>query len=773
MIDYYKQYMSAGFKVFGLYILKPDGSCSCDKADCHAPGKHPIVNGWQITPNWSSEQLDTMCMLGHFDTGFGVIVNGFLVIDVDARNGGCESFSKLCADLQTDLLGESQFAVSTGSGGGSMHIYYQGVEGKPLMQHHNDYPGIDFKSSGFVVGANSLHASGSSYTVIHGDPTRVTEAPDNLLALLDKPAHFRAEYRGESLDVTIQDIADMLAWVSPTCDHDTWIKCGMAIHHATNGEAFEVWDNWSRQDPVGYSKAGNMANRWHSFGKGGKGSNTVTIGTLIHHAESGGWTPSVTFNPAGDFDLSQDGGTPATSGTPFATEGLDLLRPPGFIGDVVQWVNDQCRFPRENLAVGAVLAAMGAVCGLRYTDDIDGVTTNLLMLGVAGSGTGKEAVQQAMMDIHRAAGIQAATHGAIKSEKEIYSNLIRNQAANYIVDELGIQLSKIANASKSGASYHEGTMGTIMSAYTKANSYLLLNGDTKEEVRQTMLMQLAQCKKARDENEDPTGGIERRIPLLQKQLEGIDNGLDRPFLSLAGFTTPSTFDHLVTPEQVTNGFMGRSTIFIDRETNPVAKRDFKRRPMGTGMELAIRSIYGGGVFDPENRRVENYSDRVKVSTTAEAKKLLDSIADWAWLEAEKHKEHTGYEALPRRAREMVSKISLILACPDGLRNVDHVRWAFALVKRDVDAKAKLALSNEHFDSKPDIAIRMKIRNLLTDEQCETNGVLINKCKKWNRTEVEKVIASMVEDKEIEAVIQKNPTNNRPVTKWSLVIQLDE
>lgn len=712
-------------------------------------------------------------MLGQFDTGFGVLVSGFLVIDVDARNGGCESFERLCQDLKTDLLGESQFAVRTGSGGGSMHIYYQGVEGKPLMQGHNDYKGIDFKSSGFVVGANSLHASGSAYEIIHGSPDRVTEAPPELLALLDKPSHFRAEYRGESMDVTIQDIADMIAWVSPTCDHETWIKCGMAIHHATNGEGFEVWDSWSRQDPVGYSKAGNMENRWHSFGKGGAKAHAVTIGTLIHHAEAGGWQPSVTFNPAGDFDFSHERGNPANSGTPFSTQGVDLLRPPGFIGDLVQWVNDQCRFPRENLAVGATLAAMGAVCGLRYTDDIDGVTANLLMLGVAGSGTGKEAVQQAMMDIHRAAGIQAATHGAIKSEKEIYSNLIRNQAANYIVDELGIQLSKIANASKSGASYHEGTMGTIMSAYTKANSYLLLNGDTKEEVRQAMIMQLAQCKKARDENEDPTGGIERRIPLLQKQLEGIDNGLDRPFLSLAGFTTPTTFDHLVTPEQVTNGFMGRSTIFIDRETNPVAKKDFKRRPMPTGMELAIRGIYGGGVYDPENRRVECYSERVKISTTAEAKKLLDDIADWAWLEAEKHKEHTGYEALPRRAREMVSKISLILAAPDGLRNVDHVQWAFALVKRDVDDKAKLAMANEHFDAKPDVAVKMKICSLLADGQCETHGVLINKCRKWPRPEVEKVIASMSEAKEIEAVISRHPTNGKPITKWSLLISVDE
>ena len=55
---------------------------------------------------------------------------------------------------------------------------------------------------------------------------------------------------------------------------------------------------------------------------------------------------------------------------------------------------------------------------------------------------------QAYLQIMKAATVQAAVHGAFKSEQEIMRNLIRHQAAFYCVDELGIVLSKLVNSSK-------------------------------------------------------------------------------------------------------------------------------------------------------------------------------------------------------------------------------------------------------------------------------------------------------------------------------------
>ena len=74
-----------------------------------------------------------------------------------------------------------------------------------LAGHHADYEGIDFKSSGYVVGCGSLHKSGSLYEADKGHPDDIAEAPAELLALLEKPEHIRAEFRGQQVDLSADD----------------------------------------------------------------------------------------------------------------------------------------------------------------------------------------------------------------------------------------------------------------------------------------------------------------------------------------------------------------------------------------------------------------------------------------------------------------------------------------------------------------------------------------------------------------------------------------
>ena len=33
----------------------------------------------------------------------------------------------------------------------------------------------------------------------------------------------------------------------PYSDYEEWIKIGMALHHATGGAAFDLWDRWARR----------------------------------------------------------------------------------------------------------------------------------------------------------------------------------------------------------------------------------------------------------------------------------------------------------------------------------------------------------------------------------------------------------------------------------------------------------------------------------------------------------------------------------------------
>jgi len=78
----------------------------------------------------------------------------------------------------------------------------------------------------------------------------------------------------------------------------------------------------------------------------------------------------------------------------------------------------------------------------------------------------------------------------------------------------------------------------------------------------------------------------------------------------------------------------------------------------------------------------------------------------------KHKERTGLEAVVRRGYELMAKISLILAAPEGIRTAEHIRWAFAMMRRDIEEKTRLAYANENEKAAPGEALAAKIMNMV-------------------------------------------------------------
>lgn len=745
----HNEFRDAGYKIFGLLgPVDHDGR----PLDPRMAYKKPYSSGWQHTPDWSDEQWDTMHEMGQFETGYGVLMSGIMVVDIDARNGGVESYERLLEAIPS--LAGAGLIVTTGSGGGSKHLYFKSA-GIALVQSLKDYPGIDFKSSGYVVGPGSLHSSGDRYVVAVGSPEEIDDAPPALIEALQKPEHHRNEYNGSVMDVSQADIADMLAHIDGFDEYDRWVEVGMCVHHATDGTGFDVWDDWSQKSSK-YAPE-DMHKKWHSFGKS---ANPKTIGTLIHLAEQGGWQQSVTFTPTVDFDF-------ATPTIPKDNE-VDLLRPPGFVGEVAAWIESQSRRPRERLAVAAALTAVGNLVGLRYRDERDNVTANLFSFCVAGSGTGKESIQQAIAEIHAVAGISGATHGAIKSEQEIMRNIaIRHQAAFYVVDEIGLFLQKVKNAQvRGGAAYLEGITGTLMSAYSKANGRMLITGDLRDDVKSQISKEVASLNRKKDDGESVD---EAALAKLTAKMNSLDEGLVRPFVSLIGFTTPVTFDGLVDFDAATNGFIGRSLLFEEKETAPRSKKGFKARAMSAGMADRVRSIYAAGSFDLiASKDICEVSPRLPIHTEQSASDLLDEIVDWFETQAEEHKAMTGLESLYLRAYELVAKVSFVLAAPHGVRTVEHVRWAYALVKRDIDAKMHLVVSNNGDHGKQAMALQSAIAHAVGDEGL-TIGVLRNRLsRKWKRDDVDKMVANMLERGMIHE--QEVPAGNGRTTKKLFLAQ---
>lgn len=768
MISELYDYIDAGFRVFGLHGVT-NGHCNCGNAECDAILKHPIMSNWPSVPNWSDEQIECFSEMGHFNTGFGVIVKGFLVVDVDARNGGVASFKKLCKDIPSIL--ECAFVVNTGSGGGSQHWYFKLSDVdkiKSLMQTCNKYKGIDFKTSGYVVGSGSLHESGANYETAKGYPQDVDFAPPELIALLERPAFYRVTNNGQDLDIDEQHIVTLLGFIDPSIEYNEWVSVGMAIHHCLGGGGFDIWDSWSAPSTK-YGGTSVLSKHWHSFGKT---SNPVGYGTLLHYANEGGYCEPVTFVYDGSLGTIEDDSEAMGGGVTvkhLLDEPIDPRRPPDFLGELTQWINDQCLYPRENLAVAAALCAVSSLAGMRYTDELDNMTPNIMAFCVAGSGTGKEQIMQSYLAIIKAASVQSALHGGFKSEQEIMRNLIRHQAAFYCVDELGLTLNKLQNASKKGgASYLEGIVGLIMSVYSKANGYLPITGDLKDEIKQKLTLEYAQVDKQleklpQDSSSDSTRErLEDLKAGLMQSIQNVDDGLENPYLTLLGFTTPVTFNDLMSFEQATNGFMARAMIFSDLETNPKRKAKFKKTPMPVYLSNALRNLYSHGHFDALERtgaRVQSLGDKSTLPTTDDATELLNEVYERFYNLAEFHKATTGMEAIARRGYELASKVSLICALPSGLRTASHVCYGYALAMQDVERKIKLAYSTDNQKSGDGLAA--KVLSIIDKEHGETLGVICNRLRGTPKPQVETLLAEMVGKGMLKAVDKIKESNKKP------------
>ena len=754
---YHREFIDCGMRVFPIWSMDKNGHCTCGKEHCVGAGKHPRSQSWQNTPAWDSEQIEAMEQFSSLATNYGVVCKGLLVIDVDSRNGGIDSFKKLTKAIP-EVFNDAGLVVTTGSGGGSRHFYFKVDTSVSLMSHLPDYPGIDFQSgSKYVVGPGSRHKSGKTYTA-DGSPYDITEAPAPLIDLLRIPERHRTEYNGSSLDVSQKDIADMLAYVhNDDLHYDDWVKIGMSIHQATGGMGYELWRLWSATSPK--HDESMMEARWHSFGKC---ANPVTIGTLVYHAEQGGCQMPVTFESDDEFFIEAESG--ADDDDPLDTSNINLKSPPGFVGELAEWIESRNRRPRLNLAVAGALIAMGNIAGLRYA--ANSTTTNMLAFCVAGSGSGKEACLQSVATIMREAGLAAAVHGAIKSEQEIVRNLVRHQAAFYNIDEIGIFLQKIASAQKrGGAVYLEGVIGQIMAVYSKADDFYSLSGDAKEEVKKSLKAELGVLNRKRDEGDLDPKHHEDTVARINEQMRSLDNGLWRPFLSLLGFTTPVTFDGAVTFESATNGFFGRAIIFNERDTAPASKANFQKVEMPEAMRNTIIRIATGDNHDMLANRVENKSDWIEIPSDSAATALLERTRVWFDEQAKEASSRNGLESLWLRAQEQVLKVSLILAVPSGLRTAEHVRWAYALVKRDVVEKSQLVISNTPYKEEASDAMRMKILNICSDEEGSTLGKIKQSLKPRKSEEIEAAINDLVARGKLEKHEGIHKFNKRPFVRY--------
>ena len=159
MCDEALAYARNGWQVLPLYH-PVDGACSCGNPDCSSPGKHPrtkhglsdastdpdVINRW-----WDEDPYSNIGVR----TGQ---ISGIVVLDIDAKNGGLESWR----DLQ-DFNGRVD-TLTSHTGGGGLHLFFDAPPEDLKSTSSQIAPGVDTKAEGgYVVMPPSLHISGKRY----------------------------------------------------------------------------------------------------------------------------------------------------------------------------------------------------------------------------------------------------------------------------------------------------------------------------------------------------------------------------------------------------------------------------------------------------------------------------------------------------------------------------------------------------------------------------------------------------------------------------------
>ena len=174
-------YAAAGLPVVPLFEPDALGHCSCGRADCRRPGKHPRNHG-----GLTNATTDPVIIAGWWQRWPQANIGGltgavFDVCDVDGPDGVAAVTSLLGACHGVGPL------VRTGSGGWHLLFKPTGLGNRVRFLPGTDWRGV----GGYVVLPPSVHATGKRYTFVRQAEGDLPAVPAALLAALTPAAPVR------------------------------------------------------------------------------------------------------------------------------------------------------------------------------------------------------------------------------------------------------------------------------------------------------------------------------------------------------------------------------------------------------------------------------------------------------------------------------------------------------------------------------------------------------------------------------------------------------
>ena len=358
-----------------LRVHRYDGNqCTCKNPDCRwdaekggTAGKHPAErNGVH-----GAVPRDSANIFKGLNAGVAC-GRGFVVLDIDPRNGGDKSLARLIAANET-LPRTWQVA----SGGGGTHYYFK-VDGEQRGGKRVD--GVDLIGlGGYVLAPGSVHPSQKQYEwEVHPSECEIAPLPEWVITECCRPKisqSIKREFEGSIYDE--QDVADILKVLDPSVNNENWVKVGMALKDG--GYSIDVFDDWSKQGR-NYAGRKDVEVRWNSFKDKEDG---VHFGSLIHWGREANWIPREIekwkwLEPAVIVEPK-----------PREQNKKEISFPRGLVGENAKDIYDVAMWKEKRFALAASEAQMSGIAQGGYVTPMDSGPMGLYTMLITRSGGGK------------------------------------------------------------------------------------------------------------------------------------------------------------------------------------------------------------------------------------------------------------------------------------------------------------------------------------------------------------------------------------------------
>lgn len=439
---------------------------------------------WYDFPGWAdrcgqpTSELELEAWLEWNDAGIGLVCGAIVCIDIDVLD---QAVALKIEALAKRLLGDTPL-LRIGRAPKRALIYRAAVPFRGFKKHP-----IEVHCQGQQIVAYGIHPdTGTEYQWPDGHPVDIDLAdlpaitehqarefveqafalvPESMRpAVLAFKSDAATQLDGKRTERgTLEGVGAALEFIpNDNLAYDDWLRIGQSIKAGLGENGRALWESWSATSSK--DNYATTVRTWRSLKP-----TQITVGTIYRLAHDAGWVPPFELNlhagydplsahPAQaifdrvtqtrvrvEADMAKPEPTPRQTFKPMP-QGWENVG--GVLEQMMRLMVDTAYRPQPELALGASLAAVGALMGRRYRAE-NGTRPNIYVVGIGKSGSGKNHARNVIDRLFAKAGLDRYLGASrIASGAGLIKALTAQPSQLYRLDEFGVFLQGITDRRK-------------------------------------------------------------------------------------------------------------------------------------------------------------------------------------------------------------------------------------------------------------------------------------------------------------------------------------